>query len=162
MEIYQGSIADLNLAMEIIGESTSTGAAVDDMGDNDLVYNGDLQKWKKLANTLKLKMGIRALGAPGASFAETAINEAVIAGNFMESVDQDAKLIKDEVISQWRSAAYGDVWHNFGGTGSKWHVGETMISLLRDNNDPRLSRYAQPAQGGAMCVRQLMRHNKRV
>lgn len=151
-EIYQGTITDLDAAMAIIGDNTATGAGVDDMGDNDLVYNGDLQKWKRLANTLKLKVGIRALGAPGASFAESAISSAISAGIFLESTDQDAKLIKDEVITQWASAAYGDIWHNFGGTGSKWHLSENMVSLLRDNNDPRLAKYAQPAQGGAMVM----------
>lgn len=152
LEIYQGTIADLDEAIALIGDNATTGSGVDDMGDNDLVFNGDLQKWKKLANTLKLKLAMRAMGAPGAGFAASAASEALATGAFMESVSEDATLIKDEVISQWGSAAYGDIWHNFGGTGSKWHVGETMVSLLRDNDDPRLSRFAQPAQGGAMVM----------
>lgn len=152
MEIYQGTIADLDLAIATIGDNLTTGGGVNDMGDNDLLFNGDLQKWKRLANTLKLKVGIRALGSPGASFASSAINEAISTNLFMESVDQDAKLIKDEVITQWASAAYGDVWHNFGGTGSKWHLGESLVALLRDNSDPRLSKFAKPAAGGAMVM----------
>jgi len=152
IEIYQGCIDDLNTAITLIGDNDRTGGGVDDMADNDLVFNGDLQKWKKLANTLKLKIGVRALGAPNSGFASTAISEALAAGAFMESTDEDAKLIKDEEISQWGSAAYGDIWHNFGGLGSKWHVGETLISLLRDNADPRLGKYAQPAAGGDIVM----------
>lgn len=58
-------------------------------------------------------------------------------------------MVKDFVISEWDAAAYGDVWHNFGGIGSKWTVGNTLINMLQDNNDPRLSFYANPAVGGS-------------
>ena len=54
---------------------------------------------------------------------------------------------KDTEISQWANAAYGDVWYNFG-TGSNWNVGKTLIDYLRDNNDPRLTKYARPIDGG--------------
>ncbi len=150
--IYQGVLAELNEAMATIGTATTTGDGVDDMADNDLLFAGDLQKWKTLANTLKLKIGTRALGAPGASFANAAITEA-LANPLMEVNGDDALLIKDEAISQWGSAAYGDIWHNFGGLGSKWHLGETLISALRDNADPRLSKFAKPSAGGDVTLR---------
>lgn len=152
IEIYQGIITELDAAMATIADQATTGDGVEDMGDNDLLFNGDLQKWKRLANTLKLKLGMRAQGAPGASFADATISQA-LANPLMESTDDDAQLIKDDVISQWGSAAYGDIWHNFGGLGSKWHMGETLISMLRDNNDPRLSVFAKPAAGGSMTFR---------
>lgn len=152
IEIYQGVIAELDEAMNTIGSLTVSGEGVEDMAENDLLYQGDMQKWKKLANTLKLKMGMRAQGAPGAGFADAVITQA-LASPLMESIEEDALLIKDETITQWASASYGDVWHNFGGLGSKWHVGETIISMLRDNNDPRLSVFAKPAAGGDMTFR---------
>lgn len=149
--IYQGIIEDLNTAMDVIGDSQVSGDGVEDLGDNDLYYNGDLQKWKKLANTLKLRVALRAYGAPGADFAESAINEALSAP-LIETQEESALLPKDTEISQWSSAAYGDVWHNFGGIGSKWTVSKPLIDLLRSNDDPRLSRYAKPALGGEFDV----------
>ncbi len=145
--IYQGIINDLNQAMTLIGSATTTDAdAALSLSSNDVFFHGDLQKWKKLANTLKLRMALRAHGASGASFADTAINEAVQAG--LLSTDGDnAVMEKDTEISQWANAAYGDVWYNFG-TGSNWNVGKTLIDYLRDNNDPRLSKYARPIDGG--------------
>lgn len=150
--IYQGVIADLNQAMSIIGDAERTGVAgsVDDLGENDLYFDGDLQKWKKLANSLKLRMATRALGAPGASFAEGAIKEA-LAGPLMESGADNALLVKDEEISQWGSAAYGDVWHNFG-AGSDWTMGKSLIDPMIQNNDPRLAFYARPAVGGEVTI----------
>lgn len=145
--IYQGIISDLDQAMTLIGSATTTD---DDpalsLASNDVFFNGDLQKWKKLANTLKLRMALRAQGASGASFADTAISEAM-QGGILATQDDNALMEKDTEISQWSNACYGDVWHNFG-TGSNWNVGKTLIDYLRDNNDPRLSKYAQPIDGG--------------
>ena len=54
---------------------------------------------------------------------------------------------KDIIIGQWGSAAYGDVWHSFG-AGSNWSIGATLINQLKNTQDPRLSVYASPANGG--------------
>lgn len=145
--IYQGIIADLNAAMATIGDNTATGIGVDDAGENDIYCGGDLQQWKRLANTLKLRIAMRALGAPGESFATTAINEA-LAAPLLDADSGGVNMTKDFVISQWTAAAYGDIWHNFGG-GSDWTMGATLINMLQDNNDPRLSAYANPAEGGS-------------
>ena len=145
--IYQGIINDLSQAMTLIGSASTT---EDDpalsLSSNDVFFNGDLQKWKKLANTLKLRIALRAQGASGASFADTAIGEA-IQGELLANESDNALMAKDTEISQWANACYGDVWYNFG-TGSNWNVGKTLIDYLRDNNDPRLSKYARPIDGG--------------
>ncbi|MBI6115512.1 SusD/RagB family nutrient-binding outer membrane lipoprotein [Salegentibacter maritimus] len=146
-EIYRGVIADLDQAMSIIGDQTETGSGIEFLAENDLFFNGDMQQWKKMANTLKLRMALRAQGAPGADFAETAISEALQAPLLTTEMD-NALMEKDTEIDQFGNAAYGDIWHNFGGIGSKWNVGKTLIDYLRDNNDPRLSRYAKPIKGG--------------
>ena len=147
--IYQGIIAELDEAMATIGDATATGVGVDDVGENDVYCGGDLQKWKKLANTLKLRIAMRAYGADGASFAEGAINQAM-AADLLETEADNVLMPKDFEISQWSAACYGDIWWNFGGMGSKWTMGKTMIDALRDNNDPRLPFYAQPATGGTV------------
>lgn len=147
--IYQGIIAELDAAMATIGDAGRTGEALEDLGENDILFGGDLQMWKKLANTLKLRIGIRALGAPGADFAEGAINEALNAP--LLGPGENALLKKDPVIDQWASACYGDVWHNFPG-GGEWKMTKVLIDYLRDNNDPRLEMYAQPAPGGTIEI----------
>ena len=145
--IYQGIIADLDAAMATIGDNTATGIGVNDAAENDIYCGGDLQQWKRLANTLKLRIAMRALGAPGESFATAAINEA-LANPLLDADSGGVNMTKDFVISQWTAAAYGDIWHNFGG-GSDWTMGATLINMLKDNNDPRLEVYAKPAVGGS-------------
>lgn len=146
-EIYQSVILELDEAMSIIADKTTTGEGIERLAENDLFFYGDLQKWKQMANTLKLRMALRAKGAAGESFADAAINEA-LQMPLLDSEDENALLEKDTEIDQFANAAYGDIWHNFGGLGSKWKVGKTLIDYLRDNNDPRLSAYAEPIEGG--------------
>ena len=138
-DVYKGIIADLDNAMSIIGSAEKTGIGVEDAGYNDVYCGGDLQKWKKLANTLKLRIGLRALGASGDDFASNAITSALSAP-LLDEGSGSVVMKKDFVISEWASASYGDIWHDFGvGGGASWTMGATLINLLRDNNDPRLS-----------------------
>jgi hypothetical protein len=148
--IYKGIIDELDEAMATIGDATSTGANVDDVGSNDIYCQGDLQQWKRMANTLKLRIAMRAYGAPGADFAMAAITSALNAP-LLDGSGDNVMMEKDEEISQWGSAAYGDVWYNFG-AGSDWTISKTMIDALRNNNDPRLSKYAKPAVGGTEVI----------
>ncbi|SFW68784.1 Starch-binding associating with outer membrane [Sinomicrobium oceani] len=145
-EIYAGVIAELDEAMTIIGDAADTGQGVELLAENDLFFNGDLQQWKKLANSLKLRMGLRAQGAPGASFAESAITTA-LQNELLTTSGDNVLMEKDTEIDQFQNAAYGDVWYNFD-VGSNWTVGKTLIDNLRNNNDPRLFKYAQPIDGG--------------
>lgn len=144
-EIYEGIISDLNAAMATIGDAERSGLAIQDLGKSDLFFEGDLQRWKSFANTLKLRVAMRAYGAQGAEFAGAAITEAF--GADLLGRGEDVLITKDNDINQWTSSSYGDVWHRFGGLGSKWKVGKTLIDLLRENNDSRLSKYAKPVPG---------------
>ncbi|UOB18277.1 SusD/RagB family nutrient-binding outer membrane lipoprotein [Abyssalbus ytuae] len=146
--IYEGIIADLDEAVNIIGDAENTGIGIEEVRENDLYCGGDLQKWKRLANTLKLRIGMRALGAEGDDFAMDAITSA-LSSPLLDDSERYGSVVmeKDFVISQWTAAAYGDIWYNFG-AGSDWTMGSTLINILKDNNDPRLGVYAQPAIGG--------------
>ncbi len=149
--IYQGIIADLNQAMSIIGDAERTGLGVDDVGSNDVYCGGDLQQWKRLANTLKLRIAMRAYGAPGETFAAAAATEA-LGAPLLDETSGSVTMIKDFEISKWNSAAYGDPWNDFGGGASKWTVSDVLINTLKDNNDPRLAVYANPNKGGIFKI----------
>jgi hypothetical protein len=145
-DIYKGIIAELEQAMQIIGDETATGVGVDDVGENDVYCGGDLQKWKQLANTLKLRIAMRALGAPGDDFAAAAIQSAM-AAPLLDDASGSVIMERDLVISKWAAGGYTDPWNDFG-EASNWTVSDVLINMLKDNNDPRLTRYARPAAGG--------------
>jgi hypothetical protein len=149
-DIYKGIIADLNKAMTDIGSATKTGDGVQDLGTNDLYCNGDLQKWKRLANTLKLRIALRAYGVPGDDFAAAAITQA-LGQPLLSTASDNVLLKKDNTITKWNSDSYAGAWLDFGGFGSGggWTVSKVMVDYLRNYNDPRLAKYIKPAAGGS-------------
>lgn len=147
-DIYKGVIAELDQAIGIIGSNANTGSGVELLTDNDLFFNGDMQAWKKLANSLKLRLALRAHGASGDDFSSAAVSEAISSGILG---DRNALIKRDTEISQWASAVYGDIWHNFYG-GGHWNLGRSMVDLLRNHNDPRLTKYANPSAGGTIVM----------
>jgi hypothetical protein len=149
IEIYKGIIADLDAAMATIGSATKTGDGVEDLGNNDLFCNGDLQKWKKLANTLKLRIALRAYGATGDDFAAATVSQC-FSSPLLEAAADNVLMTKDNVISKWNSDSYAGAWLDFGGYGSGggWTVSKVMIDNLRNYNDPRLTKFVKPAAGG--------------
>ena len=146
--IYKGIIADLDTAIATIGAETATGVGPELLTTNDLFFNGDMQSWKKLANSLKLKLALRAHGAVGEDFSVATATAAIASGVLG---DKDAVLTSDNEISTWSSASYGDIWHPFYG-GGHWNVGSTLIDVLRDNKDPRLMKFANPVKGGTFVL----------
>ncbi|HPS05254.1 MAG TPA: SusD/RagB family nutrient-binding outer membrane lipoprotein [Tenuifilaceae bacterium] len=76
--VYDGLIATLNDAQDKIVNSTTDGFAT-----GDLLFNGDLSKWKKFANSLRLRIALRASGIDAKYVAEAldAIADGVMSSN---------------------------------------------------------------------------------
>ena len=147
-DIYVGVIAELDQAISLIGNNTVTGTGVEILAENDLFFGGDMQAWKKLGNSLKLRLALRASGAPGADFAASAASSAIASGVLG---DQDALLQRHLTGNTWASATYGDVWYPFY-SGGHWNLGFAFVDALRDNNDPRIRTMAKPSNGGTISV----------
>jgi len=149
LTIYKGIIADLDEAIAIIGDRTEAGSGFGKLGENDVIFNGNMQNWKKVANSLKLRIALRAHGGVGEDFSDNAITEAISSGVL---ADEDAMFegYADETNIWGGSSSYGDVWHNF--TGSQWKTTEALINILKGSNDPRLSEMTKPAAGGTMTI----------
>ena len=150
IDIYKGVISELNQAISIIGDNVLTGTGVDILSDNDVLFNGDLQKWKQLANSLKLRMALRAHGAVGEDFSATAASEAISSGVLASS---DALFTSfNEVANIWvEHCNYGDIYYGFGAAGA-WKVGEPLVNALSMYDDPRLSKMSKPSAGGTVTI----------
>jgi hypothetical protein len=150
IDIYKGVIAELNEAVSLIGSNTTTGEGVNLLRENDVIFNGDMQKWKQLANSLKLRMALRAHGAPGEDFASAAVSEAISSGVL---ADSDALFESyNEVSNIWvEHSSYGDIYYGFGAAG-QWKMGEPLINALSSVSDPRLSFMSKPSPGGTITL----------
>ena len=132
--IYKDMLSKLETAASVIG----TGP--DDVGSADLFYGGDFGQWKKLANSLMLRLAMRISNVdPGT--AQEFVQKA-ISGGVMTSNADIARTPMTSGPSQWFNqngisrAMIPDDW------GATNMMSQTLINFLRDNNDPRLPIYA--------------------
>jgi hypothetical protein len=80
VSIYEALIKDLTDASNMIDE-TETAFTV-----GDIIYGGSASKWKKFANSLKLRIAIRMKNVPDSKW-QTYFDEAVTAGVFESNGD---------------------------------------------------------------------------
>ncbi|MBE7174051.1 MAG: SusD/RagB family nutrient-binding outer membrane lipoprotein [Williamsia sp.] len=118
-------------------------SAFDSAGGNfasgEKIYNGDVTKWRKLANSLKLRMGIRMADA-NPEKARTVI-ESAIAGGVITSEE-------DNALFQYLAAVPDQFpFNEQSGTGipNDYVMSATVVDFMDSLNDPRLPVYARPA-----------------
>ncbi len=131
--IYKDMLNKLDAAAKAIGTGT------DNIGAADLIYGGDLDKWKRLANSLMLRLAMRISNVDAATAQEFA--QKAIAGGVMTSNDDMCWLQMSSGPSQWFNqngisrALIPDDW------GANSVMSKTLVDFLKDRNDPRLSIY---------------------
>jgi hypothetical protein len=139
-DVYAGILADLKTA------SNMSVAGGPSYGTADLIYNGDAAKWKKFANSLRLRYGMRLSKVdPATAQAEVA---AAIADGVFTSNDDNALL-------KYPGDGTSDspIYRNFV-TRDDQHVSQTLVNELKSLYisvsaadtvfDPRLAIYADP------------------
>lgn len=113
------------------------------IGAKDMVFGGNISKWKQFANTLKLKIYLRQINA------RPAVAEAGIAKLYADGADflvEDASLnaFKAEVKKQ--NPLYGSEVEYLGN--SNLRASKTTFDFLFANSDPRLDKiYKAPSSG---------------
>ncbi|MCW3081814.1 SusD/RagB family nutrient-binding outer membrane lipoprotein [Segetibacter sp.] len=132
--IYKSLIADINIAMgQLNASDVSYGAA-------DFYYKGDVAKWKKYANSVKLRLGMRIRYADPA-LAQKTVTEAM-GQPLIESNSDNA------TIPTYNNATNANVHpllnHFLAGSPDLKYLADAFVTKLVSTNDPRLPRIAQP------------------
>lgn len=106
-------------------------------GSADAIYGGNAAAWKKFANSLLLRMGLRVIDAPGmASVAQSAITTAVSGGVFTSN-DDNAKLTYESAPPNTNP-----LWEDLVQTGrSDFVAANTLVDFMNNLEDPRRSMY---------------------
>jgi len=137
-EIYTGLLSDLRIANENLDPS---GSAI----SGDILFHGDILKWKKFANSLRLKLANhQASKKPTESRAimSEIVGEPSTYPVFTSNEDF-AQLLHVDVIGS-RNKMF-DVFS----TRSDWNVSSTLIEKLLELDDERITVYAQPLADGS-------------
>lgn len=129
--VYKAMLEDLAESVDVLKNIT-----FNVLQDYDVIYNGDPKKWVKLANSLMLRMAVRAHFVDE-SLARTYIQRALdpANGGVIESVADEAKIqstdkmpLKNSMIASVDE--YGET-----------RMGATIWSYLDGYDDPRMSIY---------------------
>ncbi|AXP81469.1 Susd and RagB outer membrane lipoprotein [Mariniflexile rhizosphaerae] len=104
--------------------------------DYDAIYSGDVEKWRKFGNSLRLRLALR-ISDVDASEAQSQAEAAVSAG-VMQSNDDNAYY-----------AVTPDTYNNFVDIMKFWgfYMTADMESILKGYDDPRMSIWFAPVSG---------------
>ena len=133
-DVYNEFFTELSEAIETL--DTHRGSALSPMGD--YVYGGDINKWVKFANSLKLRLAMRV------SFVDRKLSrqmaEEAIKGGVIESNADNATW---KYFSTLTHPLYTAVMYNSSGseTGGDTHAAADIICYMNGYDDPRREAY---------------------
>jgi len=127
-DIYTGMFATLKDASDKI---TAGGAG---FGNADPIYDGDMARWKKFANSLRARYAMR-LSKRDPTAARAQLTAALAAGVFTSN-DDGAALT-------WSAEPNVAPIYNNAKTRDDHRVSKTLVDTLKSLSDPRLAVYAQ-------------------
>ena len=133
-EVYDSMIADLNLALSK-DLSTSVGEVPE---ADDLVFQGDLSKWTKFANTLKLKIFMRQLYSSRSTIATTGINALLTSG--VDFLNEDAGITQFEDEPNLSNPLYESDRRQLN-VATNLRMSTTLSSFFNANGDSRKPKY---------------------
>jgi hypothetical protein len=143
--------------MDMLKELDEAGAALNASAyiptAADFVYQGDVSKWKKAANSLMLRLAMRMQKADPAA-AQTWAKKA-IDGGLMASNDDTFKFIHTEGSTASRNPNSYNLGIGRGlikGDNFQWS--KTLIDMMKTRKDPRISIIAQLANGDKTVANQ--------
>ncbi|MEZ2334505.1 SusD/RagB family nutrient-binding outer membrane lipoprotein [Mucilaginibacter sp. RCC_168] len=140
--IYKGLIAEIDAAL---ATDYLTNAFIGDDSKTDLLFGGNMVRWRQFANTLKLKMYLRMVNTHAAD-AEAGV-KALYAAH-ADFLDNDAVLAIFKDATDQRNPIFSYTVFNLGGNDLR--ASATFVSWLTVNGDPRTVKYFGTAAPVAM------------
>lgn len=133
--IYASLFTRLDTALGMLDDSAAG------MGSADILYEGDIDSWKKFGNSLKLRMAL-TIADDDATKAKTAAEQS--APNAFKAVSDRAQL---QFVASPPNT--NPLWEDLVQSGRRDFVGTSVfIDTLKKYNDPRLVQYFKPTPSG--------------
>jgi hypothetical protein len=128
-EVYFGLLEDLKTAQSLLGKAN--GAVT-----GDLVYKGDILKWKKLVNSLRLRIALRISDREPTLAKQVAIDATTDAAGLLSSNSDIFQFVYISSPQQNPASAWFETRDDF-------RISKTLVDNLLALADPRLPIYAQ-------------------
>lgn len=130
-EIYDGMLADLKTANTLLTDANNI--------SGDILYDGDVMKWRKFANSLRLRLLMRISDVDQAK-ATVGMNEIANDLTTYPIFEDNA----DNAALQWNSDNPQPKYDTRSGSFDEVRLSLTLETRLKELNDRRLIVYAQP------------------
>jgi hypothetical protein len=131
--IYVDLLKNLDSALAKNFAATSNSV----VGEEDLLFQGDMNKWKQFANTLELKMYLRMINAKPAE-AQAGVQK--LYNRNAQFLTSDAGVFGFKDIPGQSNPLYEQNVRQLN-VGTNLRASYTFVSWLRANNDPRIVSY---------------------
>lgn len=137
-EIYKDFFKTLKEATAVLAAYSGTAKSFE---KGDLIFGGDVKKWLKLGNTLRLRAAMR-ISKKDPALAKTEAEAAVAAPGGLIRLNSDNAFM---ITSPTTPHPLGSIsnW-------SEFRMSAAMESVLKGYNDPRLQKFFAPAATGAV------------
>lgn len=133
--VYRKMIEELTWASRTLATANLSNVEKNAWMTQDDIYNGDLSKWVKFANSLKLRLAVRTsrqLPSEARAWAEEAVRTGVIESN------------NDNAMKPTTDNPFYKMSNNWGDT----RCGADLISYMNAFRDPRLAAYFEKTKRG--------------
>ncbi len=128
-EVYTGLLEDLKQAQSLLGTANGTVTG-------DLAYKGNITKWKKLVNSLRLRIALRISDKEPALAKQAVIDATTDAAGVISSNSEIFQFVYTSSPQQNPASAWFE-------TRDDYRISKTLVDKLYELSDPRLPVYAQ-------------------
>ncbi len=154
--VYEDLFKQIDAALTLFNDAdkvAAQGGTVVNPGANDIMFQGNIAKWRRFANTLKLRMLLRqseksdrqsfiqaqlaTIKASGYGFTLTGENAAVNPG-YTNSAGQQSPF-----YGTYGNGVNGQPVENY----NIYRANKYAVDFYRTENDPRISRFYTPVSG---------------
>lgn len=138
-EIYVGILTDLKKANKVLtGESNISG---------DILYDGDILKWRKFANSLRLRIAMRISDVDNTN--ATSVSNEIVSDLTTYPIFESNN---DAAVLQWNSDNPQPKYDARSGSFDEVRLSTTLETRLKDLGDRRLIVFAQPTSSSGKGV----------
>ena len=141
--IYEDLILRINVAIALFDTSADEG-----FGSADIIFNGDITKWMKFANSLKLKLAMRIADVPALANLSKTTAEQAFNGGLINSNN-------DNVILEYKAGTpnTNPLWVDLVQSGrSDFVAANTIVDYMNTLADPRRQFYFDDNLGAGVYL----------
>lgn len=129
-DVYAAIVKDVKAARDKLSTSAKG------LGAQDVIYGGDIAKWKKFANAMLMRIGMRMQKKDEAT-GKAIFAEALASGTFASNADNAIIKYLDGPNGVNRNGLNDGYWNTYKYS-KDCKISKTFVDWMKANNDPRL------------------------